>query len=91
MFFMSIKRREVLLVAIFASFSLVIGCVSRQQRVLSQEESAKLGLTGIIHDARLCPTEFKNGQQVISGDCEYVTCLPKGQGVKCVARKKVAD
>tara|TARA_Y100001935_G_scaffold255603_2_gene269877 strand:+ start:1076 stop:1294 length:219 start_codon:yes stop_codon:yes gene_type:complete len=65
----------------------VAGCVS-QQRTLTPAERKKFGLNGIIHDAPLCPTEFQSGKQVVAGNCEYVTCLPRAGAIQCVAKKK---
>ncbi len=66
----------------------LVGCVSSGERVLSSGEAARHGLTGVIYDAPLCETKFSGNVQMVSGDCEYVTCNPHGKGVRCVARKK---
>jgi len=66
----------------------VTACASRGQRVLSQEEAQRHGLTAIIYDAPLCPNKFKNGTLQVDGPCEDVTCEYQRDKLVCIARKR---
>jgi hypothetical protein len=59
-------------------------------RTLSDAERLRLGLTGVIYDARLCPTEYDESarQSRVSGECELVTCEPEKGKITCRARKE---
>ena len=56
---------------------------------MSAVEMQKYGLSGLITDVLLCPTEFHEGTgtSVVKGPCELVTCQMKRHKLVCTARK----
>lgn len=68
----------------------VLGC-SSNTRILSEKERLDLGLTGVIYDARICPSEFDPQTKKLRIDqkCEWVTCERNGKNLECKAVKEV--
>jgi hypothetical protein len=64
----------------------IVGCSSPERR-LSEKERLDLGLTGVIYDARICPSEFDPQTQKlrVGQKCELVTCERDGTGIECKA------
>lgn len=75
----------------FVSLALVLcltGCAST--RVLSKEEQDRMGLHGVIYDAKICNSYFdpKTNRHQIDKDCEWVTCEREKGKIVCRASKK---
>lgn len=66
----------------------LLGCSST--RILSKEEQERLGLNGVIYDAKICNSYFdpKSNRHQIDQDCEWVTCERESGKTVCKASKK---
>lgn len=81
------KRKSAQAVLLALGMTLA-ACATQRTRTLSAAEMKEFGLTAIIYDAPICPTQFEHDALRVSGPCEYVTCEAKSGALLCVATKK---
>ncbi len=76
--------------ALITAISLVLLGCSSNVRILSEKERLDLGLTGVIYDAKICPSEFDPQTKKLRIDqkCEWVTCERDGKNIECKAVKE---